>query len=79
MSSRSDLRGAIDARTPVGVVAGHLTLRQKLMTVPYYLNSGGKVFVDSGAFGAYQAKTDARCCWEVCQRICSDRLYTLCP
>lgn len=35
MSSRSDLRGAIDARTPVGVVAGHLTLRQKLMTVPY--------------------------------------------
>jgi hypothetical protein len=57
MTNQSDLRGAIDAGVPVGVVACSLTLGQKLLAIPKYLNKGGKVFVDSGAFGAYQKKT----------------------
>lgn len=50
MSSKSDLRGAIDAGVPVGVVAGHLTTGQIVMTLPRYLDAGGRVFIDSGAF-----------------------------
>jgi len=52
MSSKSDLRGAMDAGVPVGVVAGHLTTAQIVMALPRYLDSGSKVFIDSGAFTA---------------------------
>lgn len=54
MSSLSDLRGAMEACAAVGVVAGNLTLPQKYVAIPHYLNQGGKVFVDSGAFGSFQ-------------------------
>lgn len=50
MSSKSDLRGAIDAMVPVGVVADKLTFSAKLLCLPRYLSSGGAVFIDSGAF-----------------------------
>lgn len=50
MSSISDMRGAIDARVPLGVVAGKITLPAKILRIPGYLNAGGQVFVDSGAF-----------------------------
>lgn len=53
MSSKSDLRGAIEAGVPVGVVAGLLTTSAMVMVIPRYLDRGGKVFVDSGAFGAF--------------------------
>lgn len=52
MSSKSDLRGAVDAGVPVGTVAGKLTLAQQMLVLPRYLNNGGKVFIDSGAFCA---------------------------
>lgn len=55
MSSRSDLRGAIEAQVPVGVVAGLLTSGAQLMTLPQYLDAGGRVFVDSGAFHAVRS------------------------
>jgi hypothetical protein len=58
MTNKSDLRGAMDAGVPVGVVAGSLTLGQKILAIPKYLDKGGKVFVDSGAFGAYQTKSE---------------------
>lgn len=50
MSSKSDLRGAMDAMAPVGVVADKLALASKLLSLPRYLNQGGAVFIDSGAF-----------------------------
>ena len=50
MSSASDLRGAIDAGVPVGVVAQRLTTRSLVLGLPNYLRAGGAVFVDSGAF-----------------------------
>lgn len=62
MSSKSDLRGAINAFAPVGVVAGALTTAQILMTLPRYLDAGGSVFVDSGAFTA--ARTHTAPLWE---------------
>lgn len=54
MSSLSDLRGAIMAKVPVGVVATALTINMVLRTIPNYLRDGGKVFVDSGAFNAFR-------------------------
>lgn len=54
MSSVSDLRGAIMAKVPVGVVATALTLTMVLRTIPNYIREGGKVFVDSGAFNAFR-------------------------
>lgn len=54
MSSSSDLRACINANVPVGVVAGLLTGLQKIMALPHYLDRGGKVFVDSGAFTAFR-------------------------
>jgi hypothetical protein len=62
MSSKSDLRGAMDANTPVGVVAGNLTTSQLIMSLPHYLNRGGRVFIDSGAFAA--ERTNAELDWD---------------
>ena len=53
MSSKSDLRGAIDAGVPVGVVAGLLPTSALVLTLPRYLDRGGKVFADSGAFSSW--------------------------
>jgi len=50
MTSKSDLRAAVDEGVSVGVVALKVTLAQKILVLPRFLNSGGKVFVDSGAF-----------------------------
>lgn len=50
MSAKSDLRAAVDAGVPVGVVAGLLSTVAACMTLPRYLDRGGKVFVDSGAY-----------------------------
>ena len=38
MSSKSDLRGAIEAGVPVGVVAGLLTTSAMVMVIPRYLD-----------------------------------------
>jgi hypothetical protein len=62
MSSKSDLRGAIDAGVPVGTVAGKLTTTQQLLALPKYLDQGGKVFIDSGAFCA--KNTGVQIDWE---------------
>ena len=53
MTSKSDLRGAISAGVPIGVVAGHLTTGAIFLTLPAHLNNGLPVFVDSGAFTSY--------------------------
>jgi hypothetical protein len=53
MSRASDFSGARDAGVPVGVVAGELTGNQLIFSLPRYLDVGGKVFVDSGAFAAF--------------------------
>ncbi len=50
MSAKSDLRGAIEAKVPLGVVAGLLTTAAMVLVIPRYLDEGGAVFVDSGAF-----------------------------
>lgn len=55
MSSKSDLRGAVDAKVPLGVVALALSPHQSLLTLPRYLDRGGHVFIDSGAFTADSA------------------------
>jgi hypothetical protein len=54
MSRANDFRGAANASVPIGVVAGELTTAQLLMAIPRYLDGGGKVFVDSGAFTAFR-------------------------
>jgi hypothetical protein len=41
----------------VGVVATLLTTRQIFLTLPKHLNAGGKLFVDSGAFSAFQKRS----------------------
>lgn len=56
MSSASDLRGAMAAKAAVGVVAGLLTTVQVILSLPRYLNEGGKVFIDSGAFAEFTGK-----------------------
>lgn len=53
MSSKSDLRGAIEAGVPVGVVAGKLSSAAMFLTIPRYLDRGGKCFCDSGAFSSF--------------------------
>lgn len=53
MSHKSDLRGAMNAGVPVGVVAGELTTAQKFLALPGFLRQGGKVFIDSGAYTAF--------------------------
>lgn len=54
MSRLKDFCGATSVRVPIGVVAGELTTLMLLMTVPRYLDSGGRCFVDSGAFTAFR-------------------------
>ncbi len=62
MSSKSDLQGAVDSGEPIGVVADKLTLPAKLFTLPRFLDSGGAVFIDSGAFS--EARTQIEPDWE---------------
>ncbi|WP_231992366.1 hypothetical protein [Metapseudomonas furukawaii] len=54
MSADSDLRAAIAEGVPVGVVANLLTPTHVIRALPQYLDEGGSVFVDSGAFAAFQ-------------------------
>lgn len=58
MSSKSDLRAAVEERVPVGVVATLLNLSQQILVLPRYLDAGGTVFIDSGAFTAFQKGSD---------------------
>jgi hypothetical protein len=54
-SRPADFKGFADARVPVGVTATELSgpVRTHVVT---YLNDGGQVFVDSGAFAALKGK-----------------------
>ena len=56
MTNISDFFGCIDAGQPIGVVAGKLTTPQTVLSLPKYLNRGGKVFIDSGAFTTFRTK-----------------------
>ena len=56
MTNISDFFGCIDAGQPLGVVAGKLTTPQTVLSLPKYLNRGGKVFIDSGAFTTFRTK-----------------------
>lgn len=54
MSSRSDLRAAVDEGVAVGVVATLLDVSKSILVLPKHLDAGGAVFIDSGAFAAFQ-------------------------
>ena len=54
MSSRSDLRAAVDEGIAVGVVATLLDVSKSILVLPRHLDDGGAVFIDSGAFAAFQ-------------------------
>jgi hypothetical protein len=60
MSSDADMRGCIDSNSSIGVVAGLLTSQQLILTLPKYLDNGGEVFVDSGAFAAFRKNDPIR-------------------
>jgi len=61
-SANSDLRAAVDAGVPIGVVAPLLSLAKVMLTLPRFLDASGHVFIDSGAYTAYQQKRDVD--WE---------------
>jgi hypothetical protein len=54
MSARSDLRAAVDEGIAVGVVATLLDVVKTILVLPRHLDAGGSVFIDSGAFAAFQ-------------------------
>ncbi|MPQ69229.1 hypothetical protein GC387_21735 [Pseudomonas sp. MWU12-2323] len=54
MSARSDLRAAVDEGVAVGVVATLLDVAKTILVLPRHLDAGGAVFIDSGAFAAFQ-------------------------
>lgn len=54
MSATSDLRAAVDEGVPVGVVATLLDTLKMIRVLPRHLDAGGAVFIDSGAFTAFQ-------------------------
>ncbi|MEB0222062.1 hypothetical protein [Pseudomonas sp. AB12(2023)] len=54
MSARSDLRAAVDEGVAVGVVATLLDAVKTILVLPRHLDAGGSVFIDSGAFSAFQ-------------------------
>ena len=56
MSARSDLRAAVDEGIAVGVVATLLDVSKTILVLPRHLDAGGAVFIDSGAFAAFQKK-----------------------
>lgn len=53
MSAEQDLTAALTAGMPVGVVATKLSLGKRILGIPRALDEGSKVFVDSGAFTAF--------------------------
>lgn len=58
MSAKSDLRAAVDEGIAVGVVATLLDISKTILVLPRHLDSGKAVFVDSGAFNAFQKNED---------------------
>lgn len=56
MTAKGDLRAAIDAGVPVGVVATLLGTSSTVLALPRHLDAGGAVFIDSGAFTAFQKR-----------------------
>ncbi len=56
MSAKSDLRAAVDEGVPVGVVATLLDVAKTILVLPRHLDAGFSVFIDSGAFAAFQKR-----------------------
>lgn len=56
MSAQSDLRAAINEGVAVGVVATLLDTVKVVRSLPRHLDAGGLVFIDSGAFAAFQKR-----------------------
>lgn len=56
MSAKSDLRAAINEGVAVGVVATLLDTVKMVRSLPRHLDAGGLVFIDSGAFAAFQKR-----------------------
>jgi hypothetical protein len=54
MSAKSDLRAAVEEGVAVGVVATLLDASKTILVLPRHLDAGGAVFIDSGAFAAFQ-------------------------
>lgn len=54
MSARGDLKAAVDMGIPVGVVATLLDNAKMFLVLPRHLDAGNSVFIDSGAFAAFQ-------------------------
>lgn len=54
MSRARDFRAAADAGVAIGVVAGELASCTIFLGVPRFLEKGGSVFVDSGAFAEFK-------------------------
>jgi len=54
MSAKSDLRAAVEEGVPVGVVATLLDVSKTILVLPRHLDTGAAVFIDSGAFAAFQ-------------------------
>ncbi len=60
-SAKWDLLGYMTAREPVGVTATELNTRtnaERIGLLRTYVTNGGRVFVDSGAFGALRSNTE---------------------
>jgi hypothetical protein len=74
MSSKSDLRAAVEEGVAIGVVAGLLDSSKTLLVLPKHLDQGGAVFVDSGAFGAFQKQEPVD--WDRVFRAYEDILYS---
>lgn len=62
MSASRDLRAAVDVGVPIGVVAPLLSLSKVFLALPRHLDAGGSLFIDSGAFAAFQR--GERVIWE---------------
>jgi len=56
MSAKSDMRAAINEGVAVGVVATLLDTIKMVRSLPRHLDAGGLVFIDSGAFAAFQKR-----------------------
>lgn len=50
MSRNKDFWAAADAGVPIGVVATELNTSLRVIGIPRYLEQGGSLFIDSGAF-----------------------------
>lgn len=54
MSSQADFQACIATNTPAGVVAGSCSTSMLFGSIPRFIQNGGHLFVDSGAFTAFR-------------------------